>query len=131
MVVDMKLSEDCMASFQEHLSISSSSLPLAFTTLVLQSAAWPFSKPTGNFNVPPQMLSVIEKFERFYETKYTGRKLSWLYHMSLGDLRLNYLKKQYTVSATTHQMAYCWLSTPLNNTPSAPCYSTLDWTTKR
>jgi cullin 2 len=105
MVVDMKLSEDCMASFQEHLSLSSSSLPLAFTTLVLQSAAWPFSKPTGNFNVPPQMLSVIEKFERFYETKYTGRKLSWLYHMSLGDLRLNYLKKQYTVSATTHQMA--------------------------
>ena len=24
------------------------------------------------------------QFERFYETKYTGRKLSWLYHMSLG-----------------------------------------------
>ena len=25
--------------------------------------------------------------------------------MYIGDLRLNYLKKQYTVSATTHQMA--------------------------
>ena len=36
MVVDMKLSEDCMTSFQEHLSLSSSSLPLAFSTLVLQ-----------------------------------------------------------------------------------------------
>ena len=23
----------------------------------------------------------------FYETKYTGRKLSWLYNMSLGEWR--------------------------------------------
>ena len=26
-----------------------------------QSAAWPFSRPTGNFIVPPEMLSVIDK----------------------------------------------------------------------
>lgn len=27
----------------------------------MQSAAWPFSKPTGSFNVPPQLLVVIGK----------------------------------------------------------------------
>lgn len=105
MVVDMKLSEDGMAAFQEHLSLSSTRLPLTFYTLVLQSAAWPFSKPTGSFNVPPQLLVVIGKFEMFYEAKYTGRKLSWLYQMSIGDLRLTYLKRPYTVSVTTYQIA--------------------------
>ena len=36
MVVDMKLSEDCMTAFQEHLTLTSSHLPITFTTLVLQ-----------------------------------------------------------------------------------------------
>ena len=79
----MKLSEDCMTAFQEHLTLTSSHLPITFTTLVLQvrgelarapvirrangilspiqSAAWQFSKPVGNFNVPPQMLKAINK----------------------------------------------------------------------
>ena len=27
----------------------------------------------------------VFQFEKFYETKHTGRKLSWLYHMSIGN----------------------------------------------
>ena len=36
MVVDMRLSEDCMSAFQDHLHLSCTLLPLTFSTLVLQ-----------------------------------------------------------------------------------------------
>ena len=34
--MDMRLSEDCMAAFQDHLHLSCTLLPLTFSTLVLQ-----------------------------------------------------------------------------------------------
>lgn len=56
MVVDVKLSEDCMAAFQEHLTTSSTHLPFTFSTLVLQvSLAWPA-------NMTPSSWSTSESF---------------------------------------------------------------------
>ena len=61
MVVDIRLSADGMAEFQEQLSSLSLSLPLSFSTLVLQSAAWPLSRMSCGFAVPTELLPVIEK----------------------------------------------------------------------
>ena len=45
------------------------------------------------------------QFEHFYMSKHSGRTLSWLHHLSLSELRLSYLKRAYTVSVSTYQMA--------------------------
>ena len=61
MVVDMKLSTDCMSEFQEHLQTVGMSLPISFSTLVLQSAAWPFHCLSSTFAVPNELLSSIKR----------------------------------------------------------------------
>jgi hypothetical protein len=57
----MRLSTDTMAEFQEHLLASEESLPISFSTMVLQSAAWPLQRSTCTVHIPPQLASAIEK----------------------------------------------------------------------
>ena len=42
------------------------------------------------------------QFEMFYETKYTGRKLSWLHHMSLGEYMYMYMYMYVLILAKFH-----------------------------
>ena len=61
MVVDMKLSADCMSEFQEQLQTVGMSLPISFSTLVLQSAAWPLHRLSSAFAVPNELVSSIKR----------------------------------------------------------------------
>lgn len=47
----------------------------------------------------------INHFQTYYNSKYHGRKLAWLHHLSKGDLRSLYLKKKYEFQATNYQIA--------------------------
>ena len=51
---------------------------------------------------------MLLQFERFYETKFTGRKLSWLYHMSLGKFSCD--KPWHTCIAKGNVVGYVCLS---------------------
>lgn len=55
MVVDIRLSSDTMVEFQEYLSIREDSLPISFSTMVLQSAAWPLQKSACSISIPPNL----------------------------------------------------------------------------
>lgn len=86
---------------------------------------------TGNNGppVPIQLEKPIQSFENFYRNSYSGRKLTWLHHLCmgncyssfvnnkhfqlfnsfhidiLGELKLCYLRKPYYISMQTAQMA--------------------------
>jgi len=57
--VDMKLSADIMSKYQEHLQVAGLSLPISFSTLVLQSAAWPLHCDNSAFVVPVELVPSI------------------------------------------------------------------------
>lgn len=44
-------------------------------------------------------------FEQFYNGRFNGRKLTWLQHLSTGEVKVSYLKRPYFVTVTTYQMA--------------------------
>lgn len=48
---------------------------------------------------------IFSQFETFYESKFNGRKLSWVHSHSTGELKLNYLSKSYYVTFGLFQMA--------------------------
>lgn len=52
MVVDIRLSTDTMTAFQESLAAEGNTLPISFSTMVLQSAAWPLQKSTCTVHIP-------------------------------------------------------------------------------
>lgn len=44
-------------------------------------------------------------FETFYHNGFSGRKLTWLYYLCQGEIKVNYLKKPYIITMQTYQMA--------------------------
>jgi cullin 1 len=76
---------------------------------VLATGVWPLNAPSTAF-VPPLVLQkTYERFSYFYGNKHNGRKLTWLWQLCKGEVRLNYVKMggkvPYTLQVSTYQMA--------------------------
>ena len=55
--------------------------------MVLTAGSWPLQTQALNFNVPQELEKCINNFHMYYNTQHHGRKLSWLHHLSKGDIR--------------------------------------------
>lgn len=78
-----------------------------FSILVLSTASWPLTPPTTTFNLPAELIKSYDRFQNFYTTKHSGRKLTWLTNLSRGELKANYSKQSrvpYTFTVSTYQM---------------------------
>ncbi|KAH8552618.1 Cullin [Umbelopsis sp. PMI_123] len=101
MFTDMSLSADLNLAFK-----SQEGDIKGFEMLVLTSGAWPLNQSTaGEFKVPEELVKCVSKFEDFYKEKHNGRRLSWLWHLSRGEIKVTYLDKPYELSVSLHQMS--------------------------
>lgn len=106
MFTDMSISGDLNSSFNELLTNTNQDIGIRTSFLVLQSGAWPLGQAaTSPLTIPQELVEAIKLFERFYNKRFNGRKLTWLHHLSNGEVRLNFLKRPYIVTATSYQMA--------------------------
>ena len=98
---DMRISADNMTSFKTHLdnlsSISSSSVPSTSSDAsnipeiivnVLTLTNWPMTS-AQSCNLPPSMTKALERYQKFYLSRHSGRKLTWLSQMGTADVRAN------------------------------------------
>ena len=63
----------------------------------------PFLPPEVKFYLF-DTFQVVTCYEEFYAKQFNGRKLTWLHHLSNGDVKLGYLPKAYIVNMTTFQV---------------------------
>ena len=54
--------------------------------------------------IPVELEKTVQMYEKFYAKQFSGRKLTWLYHLSHGDIKMGYLPKQYIITMTTFQV---------------------------
>ncbi|EGF77757.1 hypothetical protein BATDEDRAFT_13800 [Batrachochytrium dendrobatidis JAM81] len=109
MFTDMGVSKDLDDAFKEQMRRNhESEESLDFGALVLNTASWPFQPPKSGLNIPDDLLKKYERFQRFYQSKHSGRKLTWLFQFCKGELKTNYTrgsKTGYTFQVSTYQMA--------------------------
>lgn len=106
MFTDIALSADMNEKFKEQVMGKNLDLgKVDFHVLVLTAGSWPLQTQSSNFNVPVELEKCMNHFHAYYNTQHHGRKLSWLHHLSKGDLKTFYLKKKYEWNATNYQMA--------------------------
>lgn len=106
MFTDMSVSSGLLEEFITYQKESQIDLGLNFSTLVLQAGAWPLGQ--GNlpsFAIPQELEKSVSEFEKFYNKKYNGRKLTWMHSLCTVELKFNYLKKPYIVTMGSFQMA--------------------------
>ncbi|XP_019851014.1 PREDICTED: cullin-1 isoform X2 [Amphimedon queenslandica] len=105
MFQDMSLSKDLNDKFRQHLSAGDSALDsVDFSIMVLSSGAWPFTQGPS-FSLPLELQRSYSRFITFYTSQHNGRKLSWLYQLSRGELVTSCFKSRYTLQTSTYQMA--------------------------
>jgi cullin 2 len=128
MYTDITLAEDQNTKFTTFLRNSNTEVGINYFVRVLQQGAWPLSQ-TGlsPLNIPVELERTVQvwfrilprtrslltftffhrlqMYEAFYGKQFSGRKLTWLHHLSNGEVKFGYLNKSYIVNMTTFQMA--------------------------
>ncbi|KAJ7347387.1 ubiquitin-protein ligase [Mycena albidolilacea] len=105
MFTDMSLSKDLTDSFKERMTQNHDDMDIAFSIMVLGTNFWPLAPPTHDFLLPPELLPTFERFTRYYQTKHSGRKLTWLHNYSKNELRTNYTNQKYILMTSAYQAA--------------------------
>ena len=107
-IVDMSLSKDLTDSFRERMEQSSENedMDMTFSVMVLGTNFWPLSPPKDAFMIiPTDIQRTYNRFQKYYQTKHSGRKLTWLWNYSKNELRTNYLNQKYILMTSAYQMA--------------------------
>jgi len=79
-------------------------LGLDFSIQILGTVSWPFTNQ-HEFSLPQELEKSVQTFTEFYQQQHSGRKLTWLYNYSKGELMTHCFKNKYTLQASTLQMA--------------------------
>jgi cullin-4 len=99
MFKDQDTARDEMISYKQSLS-NTSKTTLDLQVSVLSSASWP-TYPDVDVHLPEEVAKHIEKYDRHYVHKHSGRKLVWKHALSHSIVRaeFNKGKKELLVSA--------------------------------
>jgi cullin 1 len=114
---DMQLSKDLNDGYKkfeanEILDRGSNEKPLDTSYSILGTGFWPLNAPNTNFTPPAEVSKAYESFQKYYNNKYNGRRLTWLWQFCKGEVKANYCKNQkipYTFQVSTYQMAILML----------------------
>lgn len=101
----MSLSKDITDSFKERMSQNHDDMDITFSIMVLGTNFWPLNPPPHDFIIPAEIVSTYDRFQKYYQTKHSGRKLTWLWNYSKNELRTNYLNQKYILMTSSYQMA--------------------------
>ncbi|KAJ3026475.1 UNVERIFIED_CONTAM: hypothetical protein HDU68_005607, partial [Siphonaria sp. JEL0065] len=104
MFTDITLSNDLNKQFKEDSVKKSFSLGVDFSIFVLTSGSWPLNGSHLSFHIPEELEKSVTRFTDFYMNKHSGRRLTWMYHLSKADVRLTYLDKKYELNMSLHQL---------------------------
>ncbi|KAH7913416.1 Cullin [Hygrophoropsis aurantiaca] len=105
MFTDMSLSKDLTDQFKERMQQNHDDMDINFSIMVLGTNFWPLNAPNNDFIIPSEILPTYDRFSKYYQTKHSGRKLTWLWNYSKNELRTNYLNQKYILMTSSYQMA--------------------------
>ncbi|KAA8652610.1 cullin family protein [Aspergillus tanneri] len=100
MFKDMDVARDEMAAYSSIQRERKQRLPVDLSVSVLSAAAWP-TYPDVQVRIPPEIATATSDFEKFYYSKYNGRKLNWKHQLAHCQLRARFPKgdKELVVSS--------------------------------
>jgi len=101
----MSLSKDLTDSFKDRMTQNHDDMDINFSIMVLGTNFWPLNPPPHDFVIPAEILATYDRFQKYYQTKHSGRKLTWLWNYSKNELRTNYLNQKYILMTSSYQMA--------------------------
>lgn len=104
MLNDMKVSEETVAAFAESNKRKDRSMPFDLSVSVLTSTYWPISAQVQPCTMPPQMLAARQAYEEFYQSRHSGRVLSWHPNLGSADVRVSFKSRKHELNVSTYAL---------------------------
>ncbi|KAH6654411.1 Cullin [Truncatella angustata] len=101
MFKDKELARDELSAYKSYReNTGRDKAPLDLNVDILSAAAWP-TYPDVRLNLPGDVATQIEQFEKFYTSKHTGRRLTWKHALAHCTVKARFNKgpKELLVSA--------------------------------
>ncbi|RWR78357.1 cullin-3A-like protein isoform X1 [Cinnamomum micranthum f. kanehirae] len=109
MFTDMKTSQDTMQGFYASPFAEAVDSSPSLAVQILRMGSWP-TQPTTSCNLPAEILGLCERFQTYYLSTHTGRRLSWQTNMGTVDLKATFGKGQkHELNVSTYQMCILML----------------------
>ncbi|OAA38533.1 ubiquitin ligase subunit CulD [Metarhizium rileyi] len=101
MFKDQELAKDEMDSYRQwdHTN-QQRKAPVDLSVMILSASAWPTYRDT-RLNLPDEVATQIERFDKHYKSKHTGRVLTWKHSLAHCSIKASFPKgtKELLVSA--------------------------------
>ncbi|KAK2463401.1 hypothetical protein APHAL10511_004487 [Amanita phalloides] len=99
---DMKLSEDHMGHYRTHLERSQLPPPeIEISVIVMTATFWPMSQTAPPCIFPPEMVQACNVYQRFYNTRHSGRRLTWMPSLGSADVKARFKIRQHELNVST------------------------------
>jgi len=110
MFQDMRTSEDLMKQFARRTGSSGTSAPggVEMKVSVLTSGFWP-GPPGAPCKLPNEISECCHRFETFYLSLHSGRRLTWQPNYGSADIKAHMPKSKHELNVTTYQMCILML----------------------
>ncbi|KAF9005696.1 Cullin-domain-containing protein [Hymenopellis radicata] len=103
MFTNVGLSKDLTDAFKQSTEQNHGDIEIDFSIMVLGTNFWSLNPPNHDFAIPVEIISTYERFQKYYQSKHSGRKLTWLWNYSKNELRANYLNQKYILMTSAYQ----------------------------
>lgn len=104
MLNDMKVSEETMAAFNESIRKSGRPMPFDLSVNVLTSTYWPISAQAQTCTMPAVMMDARQAFERYYQSRHSGRLLTWHPNHGNADVRVTFKSRKHELNVSTYAL---------------------------
>ncbi|GMR42512.1 hypothetical protein PMAYCL1PPCAC_12707, partial [Pristionchus mayeri] len=105
MFTDTGLSRETTDRFREKCANTNKVLGCDFNVMVLGANSWPSLGSSVPINLPYKLSTCVSEFSAFYSEIHQGRKLTWIFSHSKGEVVTHGFSKRYAFVAMTPQMA--------------------------
>ncbi|KAF7316863.1 CULLIN-2 domain-containing protein [Mycena chlorophos] len=97
---DMKISEDTMKAYKEHIA-KTSAPKIDISVTVMTSTFWPSAQSDSGCTMPLEMIQAIKSFESFYLARHSGRRLTWQPTFGNADVRVAFKSRKHELNVAT------------------------------
>ncbi|KDE04922.1 hypothetical protein MVLG_04678 [Microbotryum lychnidis-dioicae p1A1 Lamole] len=104
MMKDVKISEDTLAEFKRYTARQVDEPPFSLEPIICGSNVWHYNHKEPTCILPQILRDGIKYYEKFYNQKHSGRKLTFRSDLGNVDVKTKFNARSHELNVSTHGM---------------------------
>lgn len=105
MFTDMRISAESVSAFRNYSARNNERVPFDLSVNVLTASYWP--QPivaTSTCSFGGQLKETTELFQKYYDSRHSGRRLTWQANLGTADVRVRFRARSHDLNVSTQAL---------------------------